>query len=259
MTALRLAQVSVWRDQQAIVRDVSLNVEAGTVTAIIGPNGAGKSTLFQGLLGRCAVTGRMEYGGLDLATLAARERAQLIGYVPQRSQLRSPIPVRAVIAAGRYARISAWGSGSATDKQAIDQAMHDTDVSHLADRPFTQCSGGEQQRILIARALAGEAQLLCLDEPTAGLDPRHAVEIVALVRTLAAVGRSVVMILHRFDEVIAVADHVVLLHHGTVYAAGTPAEVLTAERIHTVYGVEPYVPTTDIPWLVRLPKGVDHA
>lgn len=220
-----------------VVRGVSLTAPRGAVTALIGPNGAGKTTLLRALVGLIPCTGAALLDGDDLGALAAPERARRVGYVPQRTRLVARMNVRGVVDLGRFAHRGAWRSGGAADRDAVDRAMEQTGVSALAERPFVELSGGEQQRVLLARALATGASALLLDEPTASLDVRHALDLHALLRRLADDGAVVVVVMHDLGEVREHADHVVLLDRGTVSAAGPAAEVVSADPVADVYRV----------------------
>jgi iron complex transport system ATP-binding protein len=239
-SVLSIAHLSVVRNRTRIVEDVSFTAAAGHVTALIGPNGAGKTTLVKAVLGLLPISaGALRWNDCDIATLDVRARARLVAYVPQRSLLNAPMPVREVIATGRHAHRSALARISAADDAAITRALDACDVGHLAARTFDTLSGGEQHRVLLARALATEAPLVVLDEPTASLDIAHALAALTLMRRLAAEGRAVLVVLHHLDEVRRCADHAVLLHRGRVQADGNVDTVLTDEPLRTAFGVRP--------------------
>lgn len=209
---------------------VDLDLAPGRITALCGPNGAGKSSLLKGLLGLVPTTGSVAIDGRALRRLPARERARSVAYVPQRSGLRFDLPVRAVVAQGRYAH----GAG---DDQAVDAALHDCDLRGMEGRSYLGLSAGEQQRVLLARALATGAGWLLLDEPTAALDVGHALQLLALLRRLADEGRGLLCVLHDLTEVLSVADEAVLLVDGRVVATGEPDAVLDTQRLRDAYGV----------------------
>jgi iron complex transport system ATP-binding protein len=236
---LTFAGVGVRRAGRVVLDGVDLAVSGGEVVALIGPNGAGKSTLLLAALGRLAHAGSLRAGDAEVAALEPRERARRMGYVPQRGGLRAPLTVTQVVAAGRFARGGMLAGIGAADRAAVARALAEADAAVLAERRFDQLSCGEQQRVLLARALATEAPLLLLDEPTAGLDPGHALALLALLRRVAAAGRGVLVALHHLDEVARVADRVALLQGGRLVLVGTPAEVLSAGPLRAAYGVEP--------------------
>ncbi len=244
ITALRAKQLAVEnldvrRGPCRVVSDAGFTAPAGMVTALIGPNGAGKSTVLKAVLGLLPSTGRISLDGADLRRLPADRRARMIGYIPQRSQLSAALRVSEVVAMGRFAHVGPLGRLSATDAQAVEQALADADATHLATRAFCDLSAGEQQRVLVARALAGGSGVVLMDEPTAALDVGHVLAFEELLRQLADSGRIVVVVLHQLDEVRRVADRAVLFARGRVEAAGTIAEVLDAGHLRRVFGVEP--------------------
>lgn len=230
---LTLDQVSVERGGQCVLGEVSTTIEPGAVTAVVGANGAGKSTLLRAMAGLVPTArGIVRVGPEAVSALSPAARARCLALVPQETQLSVAMPVAAVVAMGRYAH-----GGGRPDHPTVVAAMARTDCQHLASRPFTQLSTGERRRVLMARALATEAAVLLVDEPTANLDLAHARRVMVDLRVLAQAGHSVVVALHDLGEVSLVADRVLVLHDQRVLAAGTPAEVLTPALIRTVFGV----------------------
>jgi iron complex transport system ATP-binding protein len=229
--------VAVTRSGRTVLRDVALQVQAGEVLAVLGPNGAGKSSLLRALVGLCPYRGSIRVAGDELHTLSSPERARRIAFVPQASELRVALRVREVAAQGRYAHHRGFGMGP-SDQRAIERALQLTDCTNLSERVFTRLSLGEQRRVLIARALCSEARVLCLDEPTAAFDVGHALRTYRLLRELAAHGHAIVVVLHQLDHALHHADRALLLHDGQTVCSGSVAEVVTAEPIRRVYGVE---------------------
>ena len=240
--------VRVRRGGRVVVEDVDLHVEPGELVAVLGPNGAGKSTLLRALAGLLPSEGSLTLGGRPLASLRARERARRIAFVPQRSGLRSALRVEEVVAQGRYA----YGGGAADP--AAQRALRYVGIEAMAERAYTGLSVGEQQRVLLARALASEAPLLMLDEPTAPLDVRHALETFAIVRRLADEGRAVLLVVHDLDDARRVADRAVLLREGRLFRAGPAREVVAPAPIREVYEV---VAEEDAALGFRLPASDD--
>lgn len=236
---LTISHLTVRRAAVTVLRDVSLAVAAGEILAVIGPNGAGKSTTLKAALGFIAHEGIVTVAGRAVAAMSPRERARCLAYVPQRSQLGVGMDVRNVVALGRFAHHGDVSRLSATDAAAIERALERCSITMFADRPFTQLSVGEQQRVLLARALATEAPVLMLDEPTAALDVGHALDLLALLRSLALDGKAIVVVLHDLDQVARLADRVCLLDHGQVRACGPVAEVFTDAHLAAVFGVVP--------------------
>lgn len=234
---LAVESLTVLRGECPVVDRVSWTARPGEVLALLGPNGAGKSTLLRAILGLIPSTGKVSLEGRDLRTMDPRERARRVAYVPQRSQLAAGLTGMDVVAQGRFAHQGPLARLSAVDRLAIDAALERTDATAFATRPFTQLSAGEQQRVLLARALATGAGTILLDEPTAALDVGHAMAFIFLIRELAAAGQTIVSVLHDLDEVHRAADQAVLLHRGRLVAAGPPAQVLVPEVTRPVFGV----------------------
>jgi iron complex transport system ATP-binding protein len=220
----------------AIVDGIDFELAPQEVLAIVGPNGAGKSSLL-----RCLYRvnrpwrGSIQVYGEDVWRMPPREAARRIAAVPQDVPADFPFRVRDVVMMGRTARRRARAAWNPEDRAKVGAAMERLDLGHLAERLFTTLSGGEKQRVLIARALAQEPNLIILDEPTNHLDIRHQLEILRLLRDL---GLSVVTTLHDLNLAAAFADRVLLLDKGRLVGAGRPDEILTAEAIRSAFEVE---------------------
>lgn len=229
----------VERGDRRVLAGVTFTAADGEISCILGPNGAGKSTLLLALAGLVPIaSGRVELDGGALDELAPRERAKRLAYVPQRTALSSSLHVQTVVAHGRYAHTGGLGRPGPSDLRAIADAMEKTDVSAIAGRSFDRLSAGERRRVLLARALATQARVILLDEPTADLDVRHALELHALLGVLAGEGYCVVVVLHALDTARRLTDRATLLDAGRVVATGPSEEVIDAERVRDVYGVE---------------------
>lgn len=216
---------------------VSVEVKPHTLVAVVGPNGGGKTTLLRALMGTVPLqSGRVELLGRPIREWPQRERARIIGAVTQREEYPFAWRVEEVVSFGRYARLSALAALSADDRGAIERAMVRADVLALAGRRIDTLSGGEWQRVRIARALAQEPALLALDEPTASLDFGHEMEIFELIRELVHGGLAGVLVTHHLNLAARFADEIILLHEGRTAARGRPAEVLTPERLAEVFG-----------------------
>lgn len=220
------------RSGRAIVDRVTVQGAPGRVTALVGPNGAGKSTLLKILAGDEEPTsGSVSLDGRDLTAITAAERARLRAVLPQRHPANVPFTAGEVISFGR----TPWG---AADPGLARRVIGDCDVGHLLDRPVTVLSGGELARVHCARVLLQDTPTLLFDEPTAALDLRHSERILRAIVERARAGAAVVVVLHDLAAAAAYADDVVVLRDGGVAASGSPAEVLTAELIREVYGVD---------------------
>ncbi|HEY0904100.1 MAG TPA: ABC transporter ATP-binding protein [Marmoricola sp.] len=222
---------------KVVVHGVSVGLEAGVVTALIGPNGSGKSTVLRSLARLHPVaSGRVELAGADSAPLSARAFAQEVTLLSQSRPHPSGLTVHDVVGFGRHPHRRRFAALTDADRQCIDHALVITGTKTMADRPVDQLSGGELQRVWLASCLAQDTGVLLLDEPTNHLDLRYQVETLDLLRDLADHhGTAIGVVLHDLNQTAAVADRVILLHHGRVRAAGDPADVLTAEHLSEVY------------------------
>ncbi len=218
------------------LRGVTVHAAPGCVTAVVGPNGSGKSTLVRALLRRVALSaGEIRVGDVALPALAAREFARAVAVVPQREEVQMPLPVREFVALGRHVHLGAFTPLGAHDLATIEQSLDRAGMVHLADRRTDTLSGGEWQRVRIARALAQEAPVLVLDEPTTFLDIAHEMAVFELLDALAAEGRTVLLVSHQLNLVARFASHIVLLHAGEVAASGTANEVMRGDVLERVY------------------------
>jgi iron complex transport system ATP-binding protein len=215
---------------------VSLTARPAHLTAVVGPNGSGKSSLVRALLRVTALSrGAIRLGDDLLASVAPRTFAMRVAVVPQREEPAVPMLVRDFVALGRHAHRSAFGSLTAIDRRAIDLAVDLAGVTDTSTRRTDQLSGGEWQRVRIARALAQDAPILVLDEPTSFLDIAHEMAVFELLDTLARGGRTVLLVSHQLNLVARFASHIVVLHQGTVAAAGSPDDVMRGELLERVY------------------------
>lgn len=220
------------------LQEVDLELEAGRITAILGPNGSGKSTLLRILLGALQPTsGEVFWQGHPLGSVSRAEMARRVGVVPQGEEVAFPIRVRDYVAMGRYPHLGPWRPEGDRDREAVRNALERCGVDTFLKRPVNTLSGGEMQRVRIARALAQEPDTLVLDEPTTSLDIRHEMGIFELLSTLAADCRvTVVLVTHNLNLASRYGDALVLLHRGRCVARGTPEEVLRADLLEAVYG-----------------------
>jgi iron complex transport system ATP-binding protein len=246
--------LTVRRGDRTILREVDVAAPAGAISVLLGPNGAGKSTLLKAVLGFLPYSGQIQLAGADARTLEPRGRARLCSYVPQHSGLEAPLPVREVVEQGRFAHSPGGVLAGRTraDAAAVETAMATTDVAALADRTFTTLSYGERRRVLVARALATQAPVLLLDEPTAALDVGHALALFEALKAVARAGAAVVVVLHQLQEAAAIAEHAILLSGGRCVQAGPAKQVIAPGPVLSVYGVE-MVPQAE--FACRLPRG----
>jgi iron complex transport system ATP-binding protein len=218
------------------VNGVTLDAPRGAVTAIVGPNGSGKSTLVRALLGRLPPErGAITIDDAAIDALTRIEAARRVALVPQREEPAFPLMVRDFIALGRYAHGGVWSSETAGDRAAIASAAQRAGVSEFLERRTPELSGGEWQRVRIARALAQGGDALVLDEPTAFLDVAHEMSVFELLDALAREGRAVLLVSHQLNLVARFATRIALLHAGTLAAFGTPDDVMRGDLLERVY------------------------
>lgn len=238
MSAIITARgVSVRRETRDILLDIDLDVHLGEVLALVGPNGAGKSTLLSVLSGDLApASGAVELEHRPISSYRALELARRRAVLTQANVVSFPFRVIEIVQMGR----SPWMRTAelADDQQAVLEAIQATDIEHLLGRRFTTLSGGEQARVSLARVLAQRTPVVFLDEPTAALDLRHQEDVMRLSRELASQGRAVVVVVHDLSLAGAYADRIALLDGGRLDCVGTPAEVMTADRVGRVYGLD---------------------
>jgi iron complex transport system ATP-binding protein len=235
MPALEARAITVRLGGSTILHDLTLACRAGRMTGLVGPNGAGKSTLVKALTGLLPLErGTVSLGGRNLADLPAAEKGRTLAYLPQERSVHWPLTARRVVALGRLPH---HGLGPpAADALAIDRAMHAMDIDALGNRSIEEISGGELQRVLLARALAQETPVILADEPTAGLDPAHALGLLEIFDRLAAEGRTIVVALHDLSLAARFCHDVVMLADGRIAAMGAPADVLTSAHLEAVFG-----------------------
>jgi iron complex transport system ATP-binding protein len=220
-----------------IVDGVDLEAAPGTLTAIVGPNGSGKTTLLRALAGLLDHSGQIAIDGRDVHTLTPPERARLVAYLPQISELRAMLSVRQVVALGRYAQRPGLFASTRSDEHAVLAALERVRAPDLIEQAFPRLSGGQKRLVLLARALATGARTLLLDEPTASLDVKHSLQLFELLAQLASDGYTLVVVLHDLDDVERHAARALLLDAGRMQAWGPPAEAAFAEAAQRTYGV----------------------
>jgi iron complex transport system ATP-binding protein len=237
MTAITVERVSVAYNGTPVVREVTLTVATGTWIALIGPNGAGKTTLLRAIASLLPHEGDIRLDGEPVSSLTRRRLSQLVAFVPQRPVLPEGMSVAEYALLGRTPYISYLGSETRHDRQVVGRLLGRLDLMDLADRPLGSLSGGEVQRAVLARALAQDAPVLLLDEPTAALDVGHQQHVLELIDELRAEHRlTVVSALHDLTLAGQFTDRLSMLAAGRVVAEGTAAEVLTESTIRTHYG-----------------------
>ncbi|HEX9565780.1 MAG TPA: ABC transporter ATP-binding protein [Gemmatimonadaceae bacterium] len=243
------------------VSHVSLDVLPGRLTAVVGPNGSGKSTLVRALLGRVPLaSGRILVDGDSSVDLPPRELARRVAVAVQREEPAFPITGRAYVSLGRAPHVGAWGTDPREDEW-VDRAAALAAVTELLTRRTDELSGGEWQRLRLARAIAQDCPTLVLDEPTTFLDVAHEMAAFELLSSLSRRGAAVLAVSHQLNLVSRFADQVVLLSRGAVAAAGSPADVMDARILEPVYDwplVVSHDPAIGAPTLVPLRRTMPH-
>ena len=225
-------------DGRTVLEDVAFDVEAGRFFIIIGPNGSGKTTLLKLLVGLLPLkSGHIHILSRNITRYSARALSQRVAYVPQSAPVEFPFSVMQIVLMGRAPHLGLLGFEGPQDLEIARDAMAITGVEHLADRRLDQLSGGEQQRVFIARAICQQPKILLLDEPTAALDLSHQVRLMDLMERLKnEQGVTVVMVSHDLNMAAMYADRLLLLSRGKVARMGTPGQVVDFALLEKVYG-----------------------
>ena len=250
-------QLQVSLGGRLLVQPVSFGLPRGCMAAVVGPSGAGKTTLLRALAGLVPGEGRVLIGGQDVAGMPVRQRARQLAYVPQGEAVHWPLPVRDVIALGRYPHGGAdLRRLSASDRDAVSRALNDVDLEPLQHRPVTELSGGERRRVAIARALAPAAPVLLADEPIASLDPYFQLSVMALLQRQARAGALVIVVTHDIGFAARFADQVLMLRDGRLAAKGPPSAGLGPPKLAEVFTIDAYRADHEaqpvlVPWAMR--------
>jgi iron complex transport system ATP-binding protein len=256
---LKTESLSVSYGTKTVLQDVSLEVESGEILALIGPNGAGKTTLVRAVSGTVSLAaGQVWVDGKDLSQLSTPQRARVMAVVPQARQLGGAYTVEQAVMMGRTSYMSWLGRESETDQVAVRLALRQANLDSFAQRSIAQLSGGEQQRVLLARALAQSTPVLLLDEPTNHLDLQHQTNLLSLIKNLAKEKQlAIMMAMHDLNLVSFFADKVALLVDGQLICSGPPQEVIQAKNISEAYQTSVEIvshPVTGAP--IIFPQGV---
>jgi iron complex transport system ATP-binding protein len=230
-----------------IVHDVSFALDEGEFCCIIGANGCGKTTTLKTILGLIpALGGHVLIDGVDASTLSERERAKRFAYIPQMHRLPFPFQVKDVVLMGRAPYMKRMATISRNDRRIAFAALCQLSIEHLADAPYTELSGGQQQLVLIARALTQQSDVLIMDEPTASLDFGNQQLVLSRMRSLVDCGMSVLMVTHDPTHAFYCASHVIVMHDGQILEEGSPVETITAETMRTIYNTEVKIEKVDL-------------
>ncbi len=235
-SCLSLQDFTVHRGERPVVDQVSTELRAGDLVGLIGPNGAGKTTLMRGALGLLP-----HQGHSSLSALPANARARAVAWLPQTREIAWPVSVETLVMLGRVPHLGAGQSPRGEDHAAVSDALAAMDLTGFATRPATALSGGEQARVLMARALAQNCPLIMADEPVAGLDPRHQIATLAHLQSLTQSGKAALVSLHDLGLAARFCDRLILMDHGQKIAEGPPEEVLTEDHLRRVFGITAHI------------------
>jgi iron complex transport system ATP-binding protein len=237
---LQANSIAVRHGPREVLQNVLLSFEGPGLTALIGPNGAGKSTLMDVLAGlRRPASGQVTLDGADVFAFDRRALARRRSYLPQSARVDWPMEVERVIALGLMPELPAFGGLPPSATVRIGKVIEACDLAHLRAQAVTNLSGGELSRVMLARALVAEPAFVLVDEPTAGLDPRHARDAMAALRRAADAGAHVIVSLHDLTLLGTGIDRVIILENGRVFADGPPADVMTPDLLSKVYRLTP--------------------
>ena len=264
MTLLSVAAVSVSLGDTQILAALDFDISGGEVVGLIGPNGAGKTTLLRAMVGSLPLdAGEIRLAGRAVQQVDRRELARSIAYLPQGGDSHWAVNVETLVMLGRLPHLGAWRGPTDVDRAAVARALDACDVARFKHRPMTHLSGGERARVLLARALAVEPKVLLADEPVAGLDPAHQLDVMERLRDLAAAGGAVVIVMHDLTLAARYCERLALLYDKRVFAAGRADLVLSPDNLAHCYGIRAHLGSANgfpivVP-LERTGKGADHA
>jgi iron complex transport system ATP-binding protein len=237
-TEIELINVSMGYHDRVVLSDVNLKLKSGEITCLLGPNGVGKTTLFKTLLGFLPpISGHVVINGKSIDRLLPKDFARLVAYVPQAHHTPFPYTVRDVVLFGRTVHLNLFASPGKKDKMVADHALELLEVSYLADRHFTELSGGEKQMVIIARALAQEAKFMILDEPSSSLDYGNQIKVIKKINDLGKESIGILMATHSPDHAFMLGAKAIILNEGKVFGSGRPEEIVTPSSLKKIYGV----------------------
>ena len=240
MIYFQTKDLSVGYNGQILIRDINIDIEKGKILTLIGPNGAGKSTILKSITRHLSkISGQVFIGKQEIYAWSAKELARQVAVVLTDRIRPELMTCEEVVAMGRYPYTNAMGKMTPRDKEVVVEAMNRVHASDLADRDFTTLSDGQRQRIMLARAIAQEPEIIILDEPTAYLDIRHKIELLDILREMAhEKGITVIMSLHEIDLATKISDYLLCVKGDTIAAFGPPEDILAGDAIDQLYGIE---------------------
>ncbi|SHN88171.1 ABC transporter ATP-binding protein [Desulfitobacterium chlororespirans] len=225
-----------YQPERIILKDISFDLGSHEILCLLGPNGTGKTTLIRCILSLNKMkSGRITLNGLDISKISPKRRAELMAYVPQATTVAFPYEAAEIVQMGRVVNLSLGARPSARDRKLAEEAMEKMGILHMSSYPFNEMSGGEKQMVLIARAIAQQAKILVMDEPTANLDYYNQVKMLKVIKALAEQGYAILMTSHFPDHAFLACSKAVLMRDGVIMAQGHPDEVVTTENLTRLY------------------------
>lgn len=251
MSLIQLHDLTIGYRGQIIAEKLNLSFHAQEVTCLLGANGCGKTTLLKTILGVLPkISGEIFINQKPQQKWQRNELSQFLGYVPQAHNHVFPFTVEAVVLMGRTAHLDWYSSPKAQDKAIAHKCIQQLDIEHLAHKPYTQLSGGQQQLVLIARALAQNPSFLIMDEPTASLDFGNQMRVLEQIEKLKAEGLSILMTTHQPEHAMQIADRIILLDRGNIIADGSPNECLTIKNLAHIYALDEAIIAKNLPSII---------
>ncbi len=239
--------VFAYTPDRKVLDSICVSFAPDTITSILGPNGSGKTTMLKILLGLIQpLSGQVLVDGTDLQTIPLKDRAKLMAYVPQKHNAVFDYKVIDVVAMGRVAYSNIFSSTSKKDVEIAMESLERMGIAHLAEKPYTKISGGEQQMVLIARALAQQAKILVLDEPVTGLDYGNQIKLLKILKELASEGKTCIKTTHYPEHALWTSGRAVFMRNGYILAEGSTSDVVTSENLKKIYDTEIAVITRPI-------------
>ncbi len=252
MKLLQGTALSLCLDGRKILDQVDIDLQPGEMLGLIGPNGAGKSSLLKMIAGLLEPdTGTLRLADKDFSSISLAQRARCIAWLSQQGEVHWPLSVETLLEIGRSPQLSPWQKPTEADRKVIERVLSETDLTGLRERPFNTLSGGERARVLLARALVSEPQILLADEPVAALDLAHQLDVMSLLSSYCKTGRGVIVVLHDLSLAAHFCHRLQLLHHGQVLAVGSAKSVLSPEHLMTAYQIKPRDIKTDDPFAIN--------
>lgn len=237
--SIRIQNLSCGYSSNMVIKNISLDIDSNTLLCVLGPNGVGKSTLFKCILGLLPYKqGTITINGKNQKELTNKELAKSIAYIPQSHMPNFSYTVLDVVLMGTTCQVATLRSPGREQYEMAEEALEKVGIAHLRDRGYTRISGGERQLVLIARALAQQAKILIMDEPTANLDYGNQVRILQCVKDLAGAGYTIIQSTHNPDQAFIYADEVLALRDGEVLSHGTPLNMITEGLVKTLYNID---------------------